>query len=394
MVRPFTLADVAVEGRRVLLRTDYNVDLEDGRVVDDLRLRATVPTLRALCERGARTVIVTHRGRPKGTRIDSLSTAPLAPHLASLLGVPVATAPDCVGESAEAAVAALEPRGLLLLENVRFHPGEEANDEAFARALARLADVGVGDGFGVVHRAHASVVGVAPFVEAAAMGLLVERELTRLEHIASAPEHPFGVVLGGAKVHDKLPLIEHLLPLADVVCLGGAPANAVLTASGLDVGASRIDGDRADEALAAAWRILAAADRRDGLRLMLPLDVVVAPAPAETRAARVVDVAHVPAGWSIVDIGPRTASSFRAALAGARTTFWNGPMGVVERPPFDAGTLAVASALADVGGESVVGGGETAGAVRRAGLDDRFWHVSTGGGAALALVSGQPLPGI
>ncbi|MEX2228581.1 MAG: phosphoglycerate kinase [Dehalococcoidia bacterium] len=385
-----TLRDLDVRGRRVLLRTDYNVDVVDGLVLDDLRIQASLPTIRALLTQGARVVICSHRGRPKGRPEPGLSNRPLASHLSRLLGIEVQATTDCIGASAEAAVAAMRTGEVLLLENLRFHPGEEANDDAFARQLAALGDLYVNDAFGAIHRAHASIVGLPRYLPAAA-GLLVEREVDRLSEVAEHPDHPFALVLGGAKVDDKLPMLERLLPQADVVCLGGAMANVVLAAQGIDIGASLADGAGAR---AAAERLLAAVEARRDFRLVLPDDVVVARSSAAADRYRTVPASRIPAGWSIVDIGARTAEAFASALAGARTAIWNGPMGIFERPPFDAGTRAVAEMLARLGTRTVVGGGETTAAVRAAGLADRVWHLSTGGGATLELLGGRPLPGL
>lgn len=384
-----TARDIDVRGRRVLLRTDYNVEVVGAHILDDLRLRGSVPTIRLLCEAGARIAICSHRGRPRGRRIPQLSNAPVAEHLATLLDAPVHSVGDCVGPAAEAAVAALPPGGVLLLENVRFHPGEEANDDSFAQQLARLGDCYVDDAFGTIHRAHASIVGVPRYLPAVA-GLLVERELKCLGYVERSGAHPFALVLGGVKIADKLPLLEHLLPRLDALCIGGALACALLQVRGIDVRASRVDAAAAQ----AAARVLRALEGRGGLRVVLPTDVVVTRGTGDGAEPRTVPVTEVPDGWRIVDIGPETVAAFVAALAGARTVVWNGPLGVFEQPPFDAGTLAIARAVAALSATTVVGGGETAAAVRQAGVADRIWHVSTGGGAALQYLSGRPLPGL
>ena len=385
-----TVRDVAVRGRRVLLRTDYNVSLRQDEVAEDLRIAASLPTIRHLQEAGARIVIASHRGRPGGRPDPAESNHPLAPHLAARTGAVVRPVPDCVGPEAEAAVAALEPGEIALLENLRFHPGEEENDQAFARALSRLGDVFVNDAFGAIHRAHASIVGVPRFLPAAA-GLLVEREVDCLREVERSPQHPFALVLGGAKVSDKLPLLKHLLPAADVVCLGGAIANAVLAAQGVEIRASRASDQDSQEA---AKHLLSAHAHRGDFHLLLPVDVMVAPRAGSTEAARLVPVHEVPDGWAIVDIGPETVDAYEGALRGAQTAIWNGPMGVFEHPPFDLGTRAVARILAQLGSRTVVGGGETVTAVREAGWTDRMWHVSTGGGATLHLLGGRRLPGL
>jgi phosphoglycerate kinase len=388
-MRKLTVRDLDVVGKRVLLRTDFNVDVVGGRVRDDLRIEESLPTLRALRAAGSRVVICSHRGRPEGRPDPTQSNLPLTPGLSRLLGTTVRFASDCVGPEAEAVVAALHAGDVALLENLRFHPGEEANDDEFARRLASLGDAYVNDAFGVLHRAHASIVGVPRYLPSAA-GLLVEREVDRLRQVAESPEHPFALILGGAKVPDKLPLLEHLLPTADVVCLGGAMANAVLAVQGIDIAASVAHAEGSHEA---AERLLDALALRRDLRLVLPRDVVVAPS-VNAKEYRTVSVSEVPAGWYIVDIGPQTIREFESAIRGARTAIWNGPVGVFEQPPFDRGTRAVALMLAELGGRTVVGGGATAAAVRSAGLAERIWHLSTGGGAALQLLAGRALPGV
>lgn len=389
-----SVRDMQLHGQRVLLRTDYNVETHGDEVLDDLRMRRSLPTIELLREQGARIAICSHRGRPRGTSVPALSNRHLAEHLHELIGASVETAKDCVGAEVVQAVRALPAGGVLLLENVRFHPEEEANDRNFARELARLADVYVDDAFGVVHRAHASIVGVPRHLPSAA-GLLLEREVARLGQVEQAPEHPSAIVLGGAKVVDKLPLLEHLLPKTDIICLGGAAANAVLRARGVDVGESRVNGDDRDKAVDAARKLLAALEARDGLELVLPSDaVVIGDQEPELDAGQVVPITEIPAGARIVDLGPETIAAFRVALARARTIFWNGPLGVFERPPFDRGTMQIARYLASLDARVVVGGGESAAAVRQARVGDQLWHVSTGGGAALQLLSGRALPGL
>jgi len=385
-----TIRDLDVAGKRVLLRTDYNVDVHDGQVMDDLRIEASLPTIRLLLDAGARVVICSHRGRPKGNIVPERSNEPLARHLSELLGSDVRFIPDCIGPEVEQAVAALASGDVALLENLRFQPGEEANDDDFARQLARLADVYVNDAFGTIHRAHASIVGVPRYLPSAA-GLLVEREVDRLQQVVREPEHPFALVLGGAKVADKLPMLEQLLPVADVVCLGGAMANAVLRAQGVDIGTSRWNGEGS---AAAAARLLSEFERRNDFDLVLPVDVTVTPSSEPGAPSRIVNVHDVPDRWAIADIGPRTVEAYRRAVHGAQTVIWNGPLGIFERPPFDTGTREVALMLAALGTHTVVGGGETITAVRNFGLAEQFWHVSTGGGAALQLLSKRPLPGL
>ena len=384
-----TIRDIDLAGRRVFLRVDYNVQVESGAVFDDLRLRESLPTLRYLREAGARIVICSHRGRPRGQAVEELRNAPVAEHLAGLLGAPVAAIPDCAGPAAEAAAAALEPGGLLLLENVRFHPGEEANDPAFAAQLAALADVYVCDAFGSAHRPHASMVGVAQLLPAVA-GLLMEREIEYLDGLSERPERPFGLVLGGAKVADKIGILRHLCDQADVICAGGVIANTLLAAQGVDVA----DSLRDPEGMGDAGQVLEKVAAKPELRLYLPVDAVVGFGAADREHVRKAPIDHVPSGWRILDIGPATIELFRSALAPMRTVVWNGPLGWFEREPFDHGSLAVAEMLADLEGVVVVGGGETAAAIQRAGLADRVSHVSTGGAASLAMLQGRPLPAL
>lgn len=385
-----TIRDLDVRGQRVLLRTDYNVEVHGSRVDDDFRIESSLPTIRYLRDQGACVVVASHRGRPKGRPEPRDSNEPLAAYLSGRIGAAVRFAPDCIGPDAESVVSELGAGDVVLLENLRFHPGEEANDPDFARRLARLADVYVDDAFGAIHRAHASIVGL-PRILPAAAGFLVEREVDRLREVERAPDHPFALVLGGAKVSDKLPLLEHLLPAADVVCLGGAIASAVLAAQGVDVGASRVNGDDSSEA---AKHLLHELDRRGDFRLVLPVDVMVAPPDGSDEDSRLVSVHDIPAGWSIVDVGLETVAAYEQALHGARTAIWNGPVGIFEQPPFDLGTRAVARIMAHLKSRTVVGGGETVAAVRQAGWAREIWHVSTGGGATLHFLGGRPLPGL
>jgi phosphoglycerate kinase len=387
-MRKKTIRDIDVAGKRVLLRVDYNVQVEDGVVFDDLRLRESLPTLQALREAGARIVIGSHRGRPRGEVVPDLRNAPVAQHLQRLLDTPVRAVDDCVGADVEVAVAALEPGEILMLENLRFHPEESANDPGFAAALARLGDVFVNDAFGTAHRAHASVVGVAQHLPAVA-GLLLEREVDVLEAVTRDPQRPLGIVLGGSKIADKVLILEHLIEMADVVCVGGAMANTFLKALGTDVADSLVE----DERLDAAARCVAHAARHN-VRMVLPTDVVAAFGAPEGGSVRTLPVDRVPAGWRILDVGPATIRAFHAALTGMRTAIWNGPLGLFEQERFAEGSLAMARILANLDGTTVVGGGETAAAVQRAGVADRITHVSTGGGASLMLMQGRALPGV
>ena len=387
-MRKKTIRDVDIAGKRVLLRVDYNVQIEDGIVFDDLRLRESLPTLRALRAAGACIVICSHRGRPRGEVIADLRNAPVAQHLQDLLGEPVRAIDDSVGAEVEAVAATLQAGEILMLENLRFHPEESANDPTFAAALARLGDVFVNDAFGTAHRAHASVVGVAKYLPAVA-GLLLEREVDVLEEVTRSPQRPLGLVLGGSKIADKVTILEHLIERADVVCVGGAMANTFLKALGTDVADSLVEDDRLD----AAVRCMAQAARQN-VRMVLPTDVVAAFGAPEGGSVRTLPVERVPAGWRILDVGPATIRAFREALRGVRTAVWNGPLGLFEQERFAEGSLAMARILAELDGITVVGGGETAAAVHRAGVAERITHVSTGGGASLMLLQGRPLPGV
>ncbi|MCL8206665.1 MAG: phosphoglycerate kinase [Actinomycetia bacterium] len=383
------LEDLPVRpGSRVLVRVDYNVPLQDGRVTDDTRIRATKPTLDELTARGARVILMSHLGRPKGQVRPELSLAPVARHAATVLGRPVAFAPAVTGPEAAAMVAALRPGDIGLLENLRFDPGEEANDGHFADALASLGDLYVNDAFGTAHRAHASTVGVPERLPGAA-GRLMERELWALTEILGRPERPYWAVLGGAKVSDKIRLVRRLLEQVDGLVVGGGMANTFLAAQGHDLGRSRVEVDVLDEARAL---LREAAER--GVPLELPVDVVVASAFAADAPARETTPDAVGAEEWVLDVGPRTVTRIRERLAEARTVFWNGPLGVFEWERFAAGTRAVARLVADLPARVVVGGGDSAAAVEQAGVADRLTHVSTGGGAALEYLEGATLPGV
>jgi len=388
-MRKLSVRDLEVRGRRVFLRVDFNVPLEAGRVTDDTRVRATLPTVRLLLDRGARLVVASHLGRPKGKPKPELSLAPVAARFAELVGRPVAFASDCVGPEVEAAAKALRDGDLLLLENLRYHPEEEANDAGFAARLAALAELYVDDAFGAAHRAHASVAAIAGLLPQAAAGLLMDGELTALGKLRDAPERPYVALLGGAKVSDKIDLIERLLERADAILVGGAMAYTFLRAAGVGVGGSRVEADRVE----AAGQIAARARAR-GVRLLLPVDHVAAPNPQPGAPSSTTPDAAIPEGLVGLDVGPRTRLLFEAEIKAARTVFWNGPLGLFEVPPYDAGTLAAARAIAAARPFSVVGGGDSVAAVTRLGLEREFSHVSTGGGAALEFLSGLTLPGV
>jgi phosphoglycerate kinase len=383
------LADLLAEGvrgKRVFVRADLNVPLREGGVRDDTRIRASLPTLERLLDGGARVVLASHLGRPKGKPAPEASLRPVAARLAELLGRPVAFAADCVGAEAEQAVAALRDGEIVLLENLRFHAGEEKNDAEFARKLARLADVYVNDAFGTAHRAHASTAGMVPHVARAAAGDLLASELRHLR-VVIEPERPLLCLLGGAKVSDKLGVLEALAVRADVLAVGGAMAYTFLRARGESTGASLVE----DTQVAAARRILESAEAA-GRRLLLPVDHVIARELREGAEHRVAK--EIPEGWLGVDIGPETAAAYAGEARRARTIFWNGPMGVFEIEAFAAGTRAVAQAVAESGAVSVVGGGDSLAAVNQLGVADRISHLSTGGGASLEYVQGLELPGV
>jgi len=383
-----------VQGRRVLVRVDFNVPLHDGPdgsplVSDDTRIRAALGTIAELRGRGARLVLVSHLGRPHGKVDPKLSLAPVAARLAELTGAPVKLAPAVVGPEVRALTEALPPGEILLLENVRFEPGEEQNDPVFAGRLAELADLYVNDAFGSAHRAQASTEGVAHLLPCAA-GRLLEREVVTLRGILEHPAHPLVAIVGGAKVADKIAVIDRFLELADVIIIGGAMCFPFLCAQGHRVGASLCDEDD----VAHARRALAVAARPGHARLALPVDLVIGDRLAADAEHRVIDGVEVPDGWMGLDIGPRTAAAYAQEIARAGTVFWNGPMGAFELEPFAAGTLAVAKAVADAPGLTVVGGGDSAAALAQFGLEEEVNHLSTGGGATLELVEGATLPGV
>lgn len=379
-----SIRDLDLKGKRVFLRVDFNVPLAPGgeEITSDKRIKAALPTIRYALEQGAGLVLASHLGRPKGKVNPEMSLKPVAARLSELLGRPVAMAPDCVGPEVEKILPG--PGELLLLENLRFHPEEEKNEAEFAKKLARLGYVYVNDAFGTAHRAHASTVGVIAFLKPAAAGLLMEKELEYLSKCTDNPARPCIGILGGAKVSDKIEVIENLLKFADRLLIGGAMAYTFLKAQGQPVGRSLVEEDK----LELAKGLLAKA----GSRLMLPVDHVVAEALEENAANETVAV--IPEGKMGLDIGPATRAAYAGALQGAKTIIWNGPMGVFEKKPFDAGTVAIAKAVAGSGALSVVGGGDSEKAVKAAGVSDRISHISTGGGASLEFLSGMVLPGV
>ncbi len=382
-----TLEQLDLAGKRVFLRADLNVPLAEGGVADDTRLRAVLPTIRYALKAGAAVVLASHLGRPKG-RDPRYSLRPVGERLAALLGQAVELAPDCVGPETAARARALAPGDVLLLENLRFHPGEEKNDDAFARELAALADCYVNDAFAAAHRAHASIDAITRHLRPAAAGLLMRRELDALGRILEAPARPLVAILGGAKVSDKLALVGHLLERVDALLIGGAMAFTFLQALGHAVGRSLVEAGRVETARGALETA-----RRRGVRVGLPVDALVAEGP-DSPSGRAVGVREIPPDLMGLDIGPRTAEAFAAELRTARTIAWNGPMGVFEKAPFAGGTLAVARAVAAAPAFSVVGGGDTIAAVAQAGVADRIGYVSTAGGAFLEYLEGRKLPGV
>jgi phosphoglycerate kinase len=385
-----TLDDLEVEGQRVFVRVDFNVPLdEDGGVSDDTRIQASLPTLRALRERGARLVVASHLGRPKGKPNPAMSLEPVGMHLAQLLDQEVLLPDDCIGDAPRKLVQNLREGQVMLLENLRFHPEEEAGDEGFARQLAALADVYVNDAFGTAHRAHASVTGVPRYVAQKGAGLLMTKELDHLSKLLDRPDTPFIAVLGGAKVSDKIGVIESLLKRVNGLLVGGAMASTLLAAQGYDMGASLVEHDKLD----LARRILSKAHARN-VEIVLPSDHVIAQAIDAKAVTRIADNGHIPEGWSALDIGPKTVESFKAWIGRARTVFWNGPLGVFEVAPFAHGTEAIAQAIAKSGAQSVVGGGDSVSAVRKMGVAPFITHISTGGGASLEFLEGKELPGV
>jgi phosphoglycerate kinase len=379
------VTDLDVQGKKVLMRVDFNVPIADGKVGDDSRIQAALPTIQYLLEQGAAVILCSHLGRPKGEFDPAFSLKPVAEHLDTLIEAPVTFAEDCIGEPAQKAAAELQTGQVLVLENTRFHVGEKKNDPEMAKQMAALADLYVNDAFGSAHRAHASTTGVADYLPAAA-GFLLEKEIKYLGNAIAEPEHPFVTILGGAKVSDKIGVIEYLLGKSDHILIGGGMANTFFKAQGYEMADSLVEGDVIDTAKALL-------DKAGG-KLVLPVDMVVADDFAEDAADQVLDVGDVPAGWRVLDIGPRTVAAFGDIIAEAGTVVWNGPMGVFEFEKFAQGTFAVAKAVAESDATSIIGGGDSISAIKKSGLADRITHISTGGGASLEMLEGKVLPGL
>jgi phosphoglycerate kinase len=380
-----TIRDIDVRNKRVLVRVDFNVPIEKGHITDDRRIRASLPTINYLIEHGARLILASHLGRPKGGRDEKYSLKPVAARLQELLGRPVKMADDVVGEAVQQQVGKMNPGDVLLLENVRFYPQEEKNDPAFAKQLAELAEVYVNDAFGSAHRAHASTEGVAHFLPAVA-GFLMEQELNYLGRALANPARPFVAILGGAKISDKIGVITNLLSKVDRLLVGGGMANTFAKATGYPVGDSLVENDKLDTARNLIGQAMG--------KLILPVDWVVGDRFEADAESKVVDVQLVPEGWRILDVGPRTIELFELKLADAKTVVWNGPLGVFEFPKFAKGTVEIAKRLASIGATTIVGGGDSAAAVEQAGVADKITHISTGGGASLEFLEGKELPGV
>jgi phosphoglycerate kinase len=380
-----TVRDIDVHGKRVLVRVDFNVPIKNGVVGDDTRIRAALPTIEYLVKQGASVILCSHLGRPKGGPDAQFSMKPVAEYLGKLVNQPVAFAEDCIGSAAEAASKAMKTGGILVLENTRFHPEEEKNDEGMSRQLAALADIYVNDAFGSAHRAHASTEGVARFLPAVA-GFLMEKEIQYLGQAIADPKRPFVAILGGAKISDKIGVIKNLLTKADAVLIGGGMANTFFKAQGLAVADSLVQ----DDALETAKELLATA----GGKLHLPVDVVIADKFDAGAEKRLMKAGNVPDGWRVLDIGPETVTQYGKIVKDAGTVVWNGPMGVFEFPPFAEGTFGIAKAVASSAATSVIGGGESVAAIQQSGLADKITHISTGGGASLEMLEGLVLPGV
>jgi phosphoglycerate kinase len=387
-VNKLSITDLTLSGKRVFMRVDFNVPLADGKITDDTRITAALPSIRYVREKRGRLILASHLGRPKGKPEPKYSLKPVAARLSELLGVAVQFAPDCVGPEVEKMVAALRDGDVLLLENLRFHAEEEKNDPAFAKQLAALCDVYINDAFGAAHRAHASTAGIASDVKQAAAGFLMQKEIESLNHALTKAEKPYVSIVGGAKISDKIELIENFISIADTILIGGAMAYTFFRAKGLQTGKSLVETDKIDLSKELMLKAV-----QKGVSLQLPVDHVIAPGLDSTDAT-VVPVEKTPADQMGLDIGPETVRLYSGIIRAARTIVWNGPMGVFENPKFAQGTFAIARAVAEAKAFSIVGGGDSAAAVARSGVEPKITHISTGGGASLEFLSGQKLPGV
>ncbi|MED1946931.1 MULTISPECIES: phosphoglycerate kinase [Brevibacillus] len=383
-----SIRDVELAGKRVFCRVDFNVPMQDGVITDDTRIRAAVPTIRFMMEAGAKVILASHFGRPKGQVVEEMRLTPVAAHLSSLLGKDVRKLEDCHGADVEAAVERMESGDVILLENVRFHAGEEKNDPELAKSFAALADLFVNDAFGTAHRAHASTAGIAEYIPAVA-GLLMEKEIRFMGGALSNPERPFTAIVGGAKVKDKIAVIENLLTKVDHLIIGGGMANTFLKAQGYGIGASLCEDDKLDLA-----RTLMDQAKERGVQLLMPVDVVVADRFAADAEKQVVAIDAIPEGWMALDIGPKTVEQYHSVIVDSKTVVWNGPMGVFEMDAFADGTIGVAKAMAACSGTTIIGGGDSVAAVEKAGVAEQMTHISTGGGASLEFMEGKELPGV
>lgn len=383
-----SIRDVELAGKRLFCRVDFNVPMQDGMITDDTRIRAAVPTIRYMVDAGAKVILASHFGRPKGQVVEEMRLTPVAAHLSALLGKEVTKLGDSVGEEVKAAVAGMKNGDVLLLENVRFHPGEEKNDPELAKSFAELADLFVNDAFGTAHRAHASTAGIAQYIPAVS-GLLMEKEIRFMGGALSNPERPFTAIVGGAKVKDKIAVIENLLTKVDSLIIGGGMANTFLKAQGYAIGASLCEDDKLDLA-----RSLMEQAKERGVNLMMPIDVIVADRFAADAEKKTVAIDAIPEGWMALDIGPKTVEAYHRVIVESKTVVWNGPMGVFEMDAFAQGTIGVARAMKECSGTTIIGGGDSVAAVEKAGVAEEMTHISTGGGASLEFMEGKELPGV
>ncbi|MBU5445354.1 phosphoglycerate kinase [Paenibacillus sp. MSJ-34] len=383
-----SVRDVDVAGKRVFVRVDFNVPLEDGKITDDTRIRETLPTVRYLIEKGAKVILASHLGRPKGQVVESMRLTPAAERLSELLGKPVAKADEAVGDAVKAKIADMKDGDVLLLENVRFYPGEEKNDPELAKSFAELADLFVNDAFGAAHRAHASTEGIAHHLPAVS-GLLMEKELSVLGKALSDPERPFTAIIGGSKVKDKIDVINKMLEIADNVLIGGGLSYTFMKAQGYEIGQSLCDNEKLDMALGFIEKA-----KQLGKNFMLPVDIVISDDFSADANTKIVDIDDIPADWEGIDIGPKTREQYAEVIKNSKLIVWNGPMGVFEIEPFSHGTRAVAQACADTAGYTIIGGGDSAAAAEKFKLADKMDHISTGGGASLEFMEGKALPGV